>query len=119
MQLMDSNIYQITVERLYDRDLLFARGVHVKIFWHLIAPSFTPDFLGEVGLILVLAWLLSVAVIRLHFGDCKLLAGVRVHEHWLTQAEAIRVGVGILALLIYLETDSGSRSRVFGVTMFR
>ena len=51
---MDSNIYQITVERLYDRDLLFARGVHVKIFWHLIAPSFTPDFLGEVGLILVL-----------------------------------------------------------------
>ena len=33
------------------------------------APDCSPEFLGKVGLNLALAWLLPVAVIKLHVGD--------------------------------------------------
>ena len=39
-----------------------------KILMHLIAPQSTPEFSGKVGLNLALAWLLPVAVIKLHVG---------------------------------------------------
>ena len=48
-------------------------GVQVKqltkILMHLIAPQSTPEFWGKVCLNLALAWLLPVAVIKLHVGD--------------------------------------------------
>ena len=66
---------------------------------HLIDPPSTPDFLSELGLNLALglAWLLPVAVIRLHCGD---LHAVGWGEG---TVKAIRVGVGFLTNILQLE----------------
>ena len=72
-------------------------GVQVKqltkICWHLTCSPIQPRLLGRGSFNLALAWLLSVAVVKLHDGDLHAVGwGPRA---LVTPVKAIRVGMGL------------------------
>ena len=59
------------------------------------APPSTPDFSGKLGLNLALAWLLPVAVVKLHDGNLHAVGWGEGPWALVTPVKAIRVGVGL------------------------